>query len=243
MASTVTIARRMSAAALKGTLLLTATLVLLVSTGDAAAQSDPCPVGEPRSVEPDLFSREKLLTAPFVVGCADLRHQGRMELIAYRLGRSMEQSAICVEIQWRNGSTTTCRDPTEKLHGLDYGLTALSRRWLHLSGFASPHVARVRLRYRSLGELRRPRGVLTRVTDPAVLKRLVLTEPFTYFTAEVSSRARSPLLLARNKAGKLVFWRSLPDAQDILNPKGGEVIGELPLPQLSAAPAASAIAR
>jgi hypothetical protein len=218
---------------LTGAVLAGVTLLLLpVSTPAAPGPSVPCPVGEARSVSPDLApGAERLVTAPFVIGCADLRHHGHLELVAYRLGRSLLSSALCVEIETRKGVSISCRDPADDLRGLEVGFSTVHRRrWLHFEGFASIHARQVRLRYRSLGQLRRSRGVLVRVDDSALLERLVV-EPFGYFTAEASVRADRVLVLARNKAGKLIFRQSVPDIDEFLNPKNPETIGRLPLPR------------
>jgi hypothetical protein len=155
-------------------------------------------------------------TERFVIGCAGLQHEGVREITAYRQGKHLEE--LCVDTLFRHGSLGQCRDPSEPLHGLPevWFFGPGDGRWIYFSGFVSTRVAKVRLRYRSLGKVRRPKATITRVTEPALLARLNVEEPLAYYSVEASRRARDLLILARNRQGKLISWRALPDLPDLL---------------------------
>jgi hypothetical protein len=93
------------------------------------------------------------------------------------------------------------------------------------ASFASRWVEKVSLRYRSYGMLKRQRGVVVHVSDGALLARLGLDQPFAYYAVTATQRARDTALLARNKRGKLIYWRSFGDFPLL---GGAHTIGTVP---------------
>jgi hypothetical protein len=152
------------------------------------------------------------------MGCANLRRLGRRELIVYRSGASLADSSVCVLTLFGKSVSQACRDPRKRLRGLDWNLTTAAYRGrtsLYFYGFASEQVAGVRLRYRSGGRVRRPRGALTTLRDPGLLAKLGLDKPLTHFAAEASLRTKRVVLIARNQAGKLIFRESAGNLEGI----------------------------
>jgi hypothetical protein len=178
------------------------------AVADSQTSGAPCPVGESRTIHFDFPPKSlQPVTTPFVIGCVTIRGYGQLDLAAFRNG----EGSLCVGTGFQPGWAQTCNpiNVVENVHGLDLG-SSLAGDLLHVDGFASLRVASVKLRYRSVGVVRRRRAALVRVTDPAWLGRLSLTKPFAYYAVGASSRARRVAIIARNKSGKVIFRHSLP---------------------------------
>ena len=109
-----------------------------------------------------------------------------------------------------DGSSGACTDPASSTHGLALNGSSVNGAEMFAS-FASRWAEKVSLRYRVYGRLRRQRGAIVRVSDPALLAALALDEPLAYYAVTATRRARDAALMARNKRGKLIYWRSLGD--------------------------------
>src|SRR3954451_21732086 len=114
---------------------------------ERAESAKPCPIGEARPLDPDYIKIGlRPVAGPFVIGCPTLRHLGAVELVAYRDGRSLNDSALCVDTNFAPGNSQgRCTDADKRLHGLggilSGGFGAFSSgRWLYLGDFAGPGV-------------------------------------------------------------------------------------------------------
>src|SRR5687767_1613941 len=97
-------------------------VVLLTAATNAAAATPPCPVGEARSLNSPFD--EQIAAGPVLIGCVRAPHIGSRELIAYREGKHLDKSSLCVDIMYRrDGSTGWCGGPA-RVHGLDNGFGA-----------------------------------------------------------------------------------------------------------------------
>src|SRR4051794_16091240 len=163
---------------LRGMTIVVSVLAFIASA--QAAQTGPrqgegastCPLGEVRPLDPRL--EDEPYTEPFVINCVALRHSGTREVTAWRTGLHLEN--VCVEITFTWGSSGDCRGDLDSLHGLAMGFSfgPAEGRWVYFGGLISPRVARVRLRYFSHRTLRRPKAIVTRISDPAALAKLGL---------------------------------------------------------------------
>jgi len=175
------------------------------------ADTAPCPIGQARTIDnPSDYPGEGPMTVPFVVACPVFRHGGPVEIVAYRFGTALANSSLCLDTIYPNGdSSGVCRDVHQRrprlLHIFFSGGFG---GYTHIQGWVPRGAARVAIRYRSLGVLRRSTAVLTRVSDPALLARLYLKQPFAHYGVEASpTPGRSFSWHALSRIGSWTGWR------------------------------------
>jgi hypothetical protein len=185
-------------------------LVALFAAGAAAVpvralNSVSCPVGDPRTVDPDFLGGRKPLTDPFVIGCPVLRRQGRLELVAYRAGPTLARSSLCVTTIFDRGALSgSCNSPDFIPRRLHFLLFSDGERAWYIHGVVPKRAVRVTARYRSFGMARRSRAIVVRVSDSTLLNRLHLRSRFSYYSAEASFHAKDVVLIARSQTGNVV---------------------------------------
>jgi hypothetical protein len=199
---------------------------IAIGSSQKRARSSSCAIGESRTLDPDLFRPDRVLTDSFMVACVHL-NVGVSEVVAARAGRSLKSSDLCVLTPFGDGSSAgVCQDPRPRVRGLHFDLGGEPGHFLYFSGFVPESFAKVVLRYRIHGRVRSHSGHLTRVSRPDLLSRLALRRPFSFYGADATVRARDFELVARNKARKVIDRLFLGDLKDVIG-GSGEVLGKI----------------
>jgi hypothetical protein len=172
------------------------------SSGDIAN----CRIGEPVSLSPEIFSGgDKAQTPELVIGCPVLRLQGALKLVAYRRGRTLTDSLLCVSTLFARGSLAeNCHGATRLPRRLNPSLFSDGVKGWYFLGILPQRARSVTVRYRSFGRVRCSKVVVTDVRDSELRRRLSLAKPVSLFSSDASFHAHVVVFTARTSTGRIL---------------------------------------